>query len=721
MENDNTDVIDQELEDSLKTTPKVSASDLIDEELKQALRSQESMKETRKSMEDFEKINHDPTAIVPGLIEGAKDIPASIGRLEAPVMDLATGNAFNLSGAVKDYNQERNDTLSKQYAGNPYFSGGRVGGQIAASAPLMWAGGELAGAGAAGAGVSPTLSKFIGGATQNPWGWLPSRATQGAIQGTEVGGLTNASTNADPVDYTLGNAEAGAVLNPGLQLGSKLIGGATNFGLNKFAENTDPAAVALSKNLKADGFDSIEQAHQKLQEMGPHATWADLGPNTRDFLASTARMQGAPKKQALDFVEGRQMGDEEAGLPGQSQRIVSSLQDKLGVSTDYDTMKTDLLKKQAEESAPLYKQAFDANKSVQSPTIDRILETDRGAQALEAARQRRNTQMKLMGTSDPELTEQAADSGISTGKGIAGGFDLQTLHYMKMELDDQAEQAIKQFSKGDITKGERNDILDLRSRFRGALSDADSTAASGPNSLKASGGLYDQANAKWSGYQKQIDALDTGREFMSTGSAENEALLQKMSPGEKTAAKVGAVEGMKDAAANTPNSADIASRMFKTPEKQARFKALFDSPKEFQDFKKHVDNEQELHKLFYEMKGNSRTAGRQAVDQNPVPEAVGTLTDMATGNHGNLFMRALNRIGAPAQMTPETAMESSNLMLGPTQEAANRMRSIGAAGFGKRSFLPGYVKMLAGAYGIPATEMGMNAFSNYTPGNQGPQ
>lgn len=657
----------------------------------------------------------------PGVKEGLKDAAYSVARPLAKFADYAGGGpgANFISNSVNQEIESRNNQLAERYGDNGWFSGGRLTGGIAGAAPAFAAGGEVAAPLMEGGGAASTLARFATGRSTNPFAWAPSKMISGAGQGAEAGALNSASSNQDPVQQIVNDAKAGAALSPALAVAG---GAASNIGgyiKNKFAQAGDPAAFALAKNLKADGFNSISDAQAALDKLGPDATWADLGPNTRDFTASLARQQGQPKQQIQDFVEGRQMGDPTANLPSQSQRLIDALKEHLGVDTDYDTMKTQLTKQQADESDPLYKQAFSANQSVQSPVIDKILDTDFGKSALSGARDRMNTKMANMGVADPELTEQANDAGLRIQGGVASGLKLQTLDLAKQDMDDQIGQAIKKVARGDMSKGALGDMMSMRSKFVNELDANDVTAKAGPNSTKPDGGLYAQARSTWGGHQRQLNALDTGREFMSTGASDNEDLLDKMNPAERQAASVGAVKGLQDAAANTPNSADIATKMFKTPEKQARFQGMFDNQDDFSQFKQKVNNEQELHKFYNEVKGNSATARRSAVDENPIPSTVGTISDIATGNHGNLFARGLDWLDRSGKLNAAQTGEATNLMLGPTKQASARLEKLGSAGVNsKESYLPGYVKMLSSMYGVPSTIMGINSMNPFVKASQ---
>lgn len=109
---------------------------------------------------------------------------------------------------------------------------------------------------------------------------------------------------------------------------------------------------------------------------------------------------------------------------------------------------------QAKAADALYTEAFQANQSVASPAIDRLLETPAGKEALKRAVVKMQNQMSLVGRPDPELTE-AMREAAELGKmdyvkgGVASGLKLRTLDYVKRALGDMEQGAIATSNRDD--------------------------------------------------------------------------------------------------------------------------------------------------------------------------------------------------------------------------------------------------------------------------------
>lgn len=156
------------------------------------------------------------------------------------------------------------------------------------------------------------------------------------------------------------------------------------------------------------------------------------------------------------------------------------------------------------KAGPLYDEAFKANRSIGSKTIDKILATPEGQTAVAEARRNMQNEMSLMAFPDPDLTE-AMRSLESVGKmdyqegGVAAGLRLQSLDYVKRAFDDTIRKAMRSGDMGEVRR-----IENLRSGLVKELDKLDITGIAGPNSLKAEGGKYAQARGVYSGSPEKL-------------------------------------------------------------------------------------------------------------------------------------------------------------------------------------------------------------------------
>lgn len=161
-----------------------------------------------------------------------------------------------------------------------------------------------------------------------------------------------------------------------------------------------------------------------------------------------------------------------------------------------------------DKASPLYDEAFQANKSVSSPLINKILNTPGGKSALGYAVESMQNQMARVAVPDKELAEVARDLG-RVGKmgaqrdGVASGLKLQTLDLVKRGFDDAINDAKAASAPGTTSTKARN-LMKLRGAFVNELDNLDVTGKAGPNSLKPEGGAYARARGIYSGQPDKL-------------------------------------------------------------------------------------------------------------------------------------------------------------------------------------------------------------------------
>lgn len=214
-----------------------------------------------------------------------------------------------------------------------------------------------------------------------------------------------------------------------------------------------------------------------------------------------------------------QAGQIENALTSQAQKLAPGI-------GSYDDAATALIGKSKEaakaatkqltdEASPLYQEAFQANKSMQSPVFDKILATPEGKTALKHAARLMQNQMVRVAVPDAELTAAARDLqnvgkvGTLPREGVATGLKMQTLDNIKKGFDAAIDDALSRSSPG-TTSAEAKALMNLKSALVSEMDRIDVTkkipAGRDPvtNLFTAAkehpeGGAYARARAVYSG------------------------------------------------------------------------------------------------------------------------------------------------------------------------------------------------------------------------------
>lgn len=486
---------------------------------------------------------------------------------------------------------------------------------------------------------------------------LWNAATGAAIGG--INGAGNAQGDAsDRLDAGVNGAVSGGIV--GAVLPSALTGvakvGSTLLAPIKTAMTpaVDRAIGKIAQNTGRDQL-SADDLAANLQNLGSQGTLADAGGDNVVGLGGViARTPGEGRTIANEFMQNRS-----AGAP---VRVNNAIDVGLG-NGNYQTSIDNLINQRQQAAAPLYKDAFAANQSVQHPDIDRVLQTPAGSAALRDAATKMQNDMTLMGVNDPELVEQAKLAGTYQpgSGGIASGLKMRTLDYVKRSLDDQIGTAIR---------GGQNDnariLQGLKSKLVNGMDAADSTASGNAP------GLYKQARAAYSEPSQSLDALDLGRKFINNDPEANTASIKALSPQDQAFFRIGAARALKDKVNSAPDGADAAKRIFGSTDKRATLQSAFPNQQSFDDFQKAMGNEMLFARNKQTMIGNSATQGRQA-DAADAGVTPGDLLEAAGGNFKGLALNfARGALGKMQGITPQVSQELGNRLFStdPAENAA---------------------------------------------------
>lgn len=655
-------------------------------------------------------------ALSSGFGRGLRDVGETVGNAEA-----WAGNKLGLINdqdlqTAHEMQGQRKQTSDNQFKDNGFYTTGKIGGQVAGATPFIVAGGAALGAGATAlGGAVPALEgplNFLTGqigsdAVANgagqviqpaTWANRAARLASTVPVGATGGAAANALTGNDPVE----GAEIGAVAGPA----TSLVGNALGAIFNK-SEKLSPYTAKLQQALIRDGYTDPKGAldvgavQNKLTQLGPDATLADVGPNTRDLTGAVAQTPGPGKDIISGALEDRQAG--------QSDRLKQSVFSGLGLSPadTYESAVPKLIQQRQDAATPIYQDAYGANKSMMTPEISRILRTPAGKAALKDAVTTMQNSRELVGVSDPDLVEQAALTGQEpTGDGVAAGLKLKTLDQVKQALWDAGESAKNKFGK---PTAQSNAIHGLRNDLTSELDNADSTAIKDAKGNVTTPGKYAQARAAFAGPSQSLDALDAGTEFIKNGGSENANQLANLSPADRQFFRIGAAKQIRDTIHNTPDGADAVKRIFNSPSKREALQSIFPDKASFDNFSNTAQNEAEFYRTKGGIMGNSLTNPRiQSSADLSVPTKVQKVVNAAAGigNFGiematrNNAGRALyfanhlkNKLMQPGVLSPEDTAELAHALITP-EGRKSAIAALTPASQKNNDLLGGYIKAL---------------------------
>ncbi len=359
------------------------------------------------------------------------------------------------------------------------------------------------------------------------------------------------------------------------------------------------------------------------------------GDEIKGLTRLVGKQSGGAKDIVSDFLNTRSNDS--------ARRISNLLSNNVSSVDTYFGNLDDLAQARAAIAAPLYKEAFSANKSMMTPEINRVLDTPAGQSALRSASIKMQNDMSLMGASDPDLVEQAKLAGTYQpgDRGIASGLNLRSLDYVKRALDDQI---------GTAQRAGENDnariLTGLKSQLVNSLDSADITAKAGPNSLKPEGGAYAQARNVYSSFSSIKNAQEEGLNFMNSQPEEINKMMEDLSPAEKDAYRIGARQKLQQVVNSTPDGADPAKRIFGNTQRRDQLQAMMDNNPQYQQFASKLRDEISAADTKFKVLGGSRTDINLAEDGSPLIDAAQDA--LRYGKHG-LYGNIVNAIGTSIQ------------------------------------------------------------------------
>lgn len=473
-------------------------------------------------------------------------------------------------------------------------------------------------------GLANPVSRVIG---PTPGASLARQSAQAAGQGAAMGAAYGfGGTEGDLGDRATGAVQGGLIggavggLAPGVVEGASrgLQYGADQI-VNRFTTQGQRSIAGrkVAEALTRDGM-SLDDAAARLAAMPQEAALADIGANSQALAGAISRAPGQGRAAITDFVTARQEGARDLNnvlRGGQAERINATLDSVTPARYRQAVDALDAQRKSA--AAPLYDEAFGANKAVDSPLLQRIQSTPAGERAFAQARAMMQNDMQRLGVSSPELTQLAREAGVEGGAipkgGVADGLKLEFWDYVKRALDDQIGAAQRTGANQ-----EARVLTGLKSSLVKELDALDVTAKAGPNSVKPEGGAYARARAAYAGPSQLMDAAESGTQFMRGATYQTpddvSKALASMSEDQRHAFRMGAVQALRNEVDRLPVRADATKKLMDVPGLERKVRAAFGDDQTFSRYIGALQSERQMFNTYAEITGNSRTAARQLAD-----------------------------------------------------------------------------------------------------------
>lgn len=469
------------------------------------------------------------------------------------------------------------------------FAGEAIGGLAPAVAGILAApftGGASTAATAAGAARIPGLASMM---ARGAGAGAATGALSGA--GTAQGGLEDRVLGA-----TLGGVTGGVLggatpaVTSAVGAGARRVGEAT--GIVRQQDPLNKAQEIIARSIAREGMTPAELAARQaetVRRLGARdETIADIAGEGVRRLARGAMAipQGAE-------TEARQMLTERMVAAG--PRIIKDITELTAVGArDLDEVAQDIVNRRSLLSTPFYDQARAAGQ-VESFAIDNLLKKSKDIQTA-IANARRLPQFADLPDND-------------------------------MVMLDKAYKYVGDLVESAKLSGEKERFRDLES-LRTQLRDA----------ITEKVPVYGRALETFSGESMLYDALNSGRDkFLRKTPAEiRRELDQFKDEGQQQMYRLGAIQTLRDEIYGMRETADVASKFLNDRNMKDRFKLIFNSTGEYEDFIKNLQREQSMARTRGAIEGGSPTARIQqeiAEVEGPAPsEVISAGTQMLRGD-----------------------------------------------------------------------------------------
>lgn len=373
----------------------------------------------------------------------------------------------------------------------------------------------------------------------------------------------------------------------------------------------------------------------------PGSSVADVGgKSTRDLLRTTVNVPGPAKDRVAKQVTLRQFG--------QGDRLKDAIGRTFADPDGYLSAKDELAQAAQTQAAPLYERAY-ARPVHFSQALEDILKTPAGQRAL--------GQAQRLAANEQQPFRQIFININGQAKRVP---DTRGWDYIKRAMDDMIEGQ-KDPITGKVTN-EGRILIGLKERM---LKEVD---AFNPD--------YRKARQVFGGVAQVERALEFGRASATMSPEAIRRAMAKMTPAEKEAARIGRAENLRQLIDKAGVTNNAILKIFSNRQNIEGLRAMFDSPTQFQQFRKAIFQEARKRATYEAVKGNSTTASQLAdmFESGGTGNNLGALATAATTGSPSATLQwvgsQLRRLGG---LTPRVADEMSKRLMSTSPQQAREL------------------------------------------------
>jgi hypothetical protein len=567
-----------------------------------------------------------------GKYNKSQGVIADFGPVRSALQGLTFGFSDEAEAGIKSllgkgtYEQNLNAINLAKQEFEEESPGTAIGMEIAGSVPYM----ALGGLGAIrGAERLATAAPRVAQAISTPAGRAATAFGGATAVGAGSAGVTGAgqampdfrmtgAMEAAPIGaaFGLGGTTAAKIASrvPGIQ--QALEAGKRAVGLGgDFATRADQK---LLQALQRDGVspaDAIDRLRQIKQSNYKPETIIELGgENTRRLADVVAQYPGA-SQVARELTEER--------MAGAGQRITQDFRQAFQVNADAMDLADNLIKSRDQLAKPLYQKAYAEGGVIRDERITELMDIPQFQDAYARAR-------RIAALDRIPLPEKASDIEK------VGGFDLQTLDYIKRGLDDVLFTG-KQPGSG-IGKAELGKLKERRKEFVDIVDEV------GPASYKQARGVY-------AGATEVLDAIEDGKKFATMDARQLQRIFGGLSDAEKEGFKIGVYDSIRTNVNKGADGADVLRKVWGSPEKRDQL-AVFLGNDTFNELSGQLAREKIIRQTDVKLAGGSQTQPR-TLAQREFEGSEELIPMVAQQGLGGLRQYALRTLTGPGQPTAE--------------------------------------------------------------------
>lgn len=462
--------------------------------------------------------------------------------------------------------------------------------------------------------------------------WLQLAMT-GAAQGGAYG--AGAADQGERIEGAAKGAAVGAVATPLIGGAFSVLGKLGQIALQKITDTPKAAAQRLIREMaEAEGI-TASQAAQRMRDLGPEATLADVAENFRDLARYAMDQPGAAKTVGKNLVNARQAG--------QHGRLLAAAEQAAGANADDFTQTVAKIGlERAAKAGPKYEAAF-GNRITLNDKLKNVLRNGEVRRFMkQGARIAEGEDGVVV---DLKFRQAIGNDGLTTE--IPPSNLLQSLHYAKMAMD----RRIEKLQSG--VKPEKTAIRGLTKMKNQLLEAMDSVSPD-----------YADARNLYAGDSQLLGAADFGRKLFKLDPEDVQVAVSAMGASEKEMFRLGAMRALRDKLDDVQMNSDAMRQLVGKRSMQKKLEAVFPDQQSLERFIKQAGTEVVYTQTKNALTGGPNTALRlatgQAMGDAIVPDAAGAL---AVGDPMRAGLVIAQKFFGKKKPSPETIQELSQSLL----------------------------------------------------------